>query len=125
MLYMEKKEKGNIFRNMKSEQKVALQWEEEKQKAMEVICHRVQQQFESELADEGVRYPQLFNTPVLMHSIPELSVSASTRRRSRRLSSHQLRQLQDGEEIYRALRASPDPDTVQVMCVCVCVCVCV
>ena len=56
MLYMEKKEGGNIFRNIKAEQKVALQWREERQKAMEVICHRVQQQFEKEIADEGVKH---------------------------------------------------------------------
>ena len=35
-------------------------------------------------------------------------------RRSRRVSIQQLRQMQDGEEIYFALRSAADPDTMQV-----------
>ena len=35
-------------------------------------------------------------------------------RRSRRVGIQQLRQLQDGEEIYLMLRSAADPDAIQV-----------
>ena len=40
------------------------------------------------------------------------------RRRSRRLNTLQVKQLQDGEAIHTALANSPDPQALQV-CVCV------
>lgn len=36
------------------------------------------------------------------------------RRRSRRLNTLQIKQLQDGEEIYNALNNAPDPQAFQV-----------
>ena len=38
----------------------------------------------------------------------------TNRRRSRRMNLHQLKQLSDGEEIYNAIKMSPDPDALQV-----------
>ena len=48
-----------------------------------------------------------------------IEMGGSGRRRSRRLNTLQVKQLQDGEEIHTALSNAPDPVAFQV-CVCVC-----
>lgn len=54
---------------------------------------------------------QSFNSafPLLADCVPSFR-----RRRSRRLNTHQIKQLQDGEAIYNALADSADPHSIQV-----------
>lgn len=54
LLYMERRQDGSkVFRNSRAEQIVAMKWEEERQKSIELVSQRVQQEFEKELACEG------------------------------------------------------------------------
>ena len=111
---MEKLHDGtNVFRNSKAEQTVARKWEEERQKLVEQVYQQEQQQFESELANEGETNPLSLKTPLSVCVYPGAE-RASCRRRSRRMNMHQLKQLSDGEEIHQAIKMSSDPETIQV-----------
>ena len=177
LIYMEKVEEGrNIFRNHRAEERAAREHQEQRQRKIEAISMRVQQEFEEDIAKQGLSFPPSvppslppsllpfltsslplpppsFLPPFLSSFPPSLPPSllpflslspriprflapslpitiqltrvfplpfplpSETRvlwRRSRRLNTLQVKQLQDGEEVYNALLNSPDPQALQV-----------
>ena len=91
--YLEKKENCKKMRCERLEQKEQSHYEKERERVIDGISSCVQKEFESELASH---------------------TASTSKRRSRRLNILQIKQLQDGEEIYAALINTPDPQAIQV-----------
>ncbi|XP_062275871.1 breast cancer type 2 susceptibility protein [Scomber scombrus] len=83
--WMERKPDGGIvFRSVRAEEKEARRYNSQKQKAMEIVFAKIQVEFEKE--EKGNNKPQ---------------------RRRRTISRHDIASLQDGEELYEAVRDDP------------------
>jgi hypothetical protein len=96
LIYMEKVRDGrNIFRSGRAEEQAASRHQEIRQRKIEAISSRLQKEYEEELANKN-------------------GCSRVGWRRSRRLNTVQVKQLQDGEAIHTALTNSPDPLAFQV-----------
>jgi breast cancer 2 susceptibility protein len=94
LIYMEKADDGrNVFRNSRTEERASQLWQELRQRKIEAISSRIQQDFEEEIACQ--------------------EQSCGSWRRSHRLNTLQVKQLQDGQAIHSALKNSPDPQAFQ------------
>ncbi|XP_042342387.1 breast cancer type 2 susceptibility protein isoform X2 [Plectropomus leopardus] len=83
--WMERKPDGGVvFRSVRAEEKEARRYNSHKQKAMEILFARIQAEFEKE--DKGNNKPQ---------------------RRRRTISRQSIASLQDGEELYEAVKDDP------------------
>ncbi|XP_059187692.1 breast cancer type 2 susceptibility protein [Centropristis striata] len=83
--WMERKPDGGVvFRSVRAEEKEARRYNNQKQKAMEILFAKIQAEFEKE--DKGNNKPQ---------------------RRRRTIGSQDIASLQDGEELYEAVGDDP------------------
>jgi hypothetical protein len=91
ILYVEKTPDGKrVGRRYKDEEKAMEDWEKKRQKVTEMICQRVEKEFEEELETQ----------------------SKQKKRRSVRFTSRSIKQLNNGEDIYSYFQSSSDPDSL-------------
>ena len=138
LIYMEKADDGrNVFRNSRTEERASQLWQELRQRKIEAISSRIQLDFEEEIACQGwtdpvlcycdIKYPTtVYVLCVFMCCVCVCVVcvvlcvcvcteqSCGSWRRSHRLNTLQVKQLQDGQAIHSALKNSPDPQAFQV-----------
>lgn len=96
LTYLEKRGDLKKMRCIRMEWKEEERHVREREQMIEEISSRIQKEFEKEMDQSSSLH------------------SSRNRSRSRRLNTLQIKQLQDGEEIYYALINSPDPQSFQV-----------
>ena len=114
LIYMEKMFDGSkVFRNQRMEEKTSGKSNEVRKLKIEALCQKVEREFENEVSRNG-----WFGIVIVWFYCFCLHLSeaqmAKRRRRSGRLTSRSLRNLQDGEDIYNTVKSVDDPDTLMV-----------